>query len=72
MVSFKNYKITVDAYAPKLKPKSNTADMKQIQALYSDLENRFDGIEDQLLNLGMERLVIDIVKRGGIVDDEDS
>lgn len=64
MESFNNYKIKVDTYAPGLKPKSNEADMAKIKDLYSDLESRFKGIEDKLLDCQVERLIVDMVKRG--------
>ena len=72
MVSFKDYKIKVDTYAPGLKPKSNEEDMQKIKDLYSDLESRFDGIEAKLLDCNVEKLVVNIVKRGGVADVEDS
>ena len=72
MVSFKDYKIKVDTYAPGLKPKSNEKDMQKIRDLYSDLESRFDGIEAKLLDCNVEKLVVNIVKRGGVADVEDS
>lgn len=72
MVSFKDYKIKVDTYAPGLRPKSNEADMEKIKELYSDLESRFEGIEEKLLDCQVEKLVVNIVKRGGAADDEDS
>lgn len=72
MVSFKDYKIKVDTYAPGLKPKSNEEDMQKIRDLYSDLEGRFDGIEAKLLDCNVEKLVVNIVKRGGVADVEDS
>ena len=70
MVAFNDYKIRVDTYAPGLKPKSNEEDMAKIKDLYSDLEGRFKGIEPKLLDCKVEKLVVDIIKRGGIADDE--
>lgn len=71
MVAFNNYKIKVDTYAPGLKPKSNEEDMNKIKDLYSDLESRFDGVESKLLDCKVEKLVVDIVKRGGPADEDD-
>lgn len=70
MVHFKDYKIKVDTYSPGLKPRSNEADMEKIKKLYSDLENRFDGVEEGLVDCKVEKLVVTIVKRGGIADDD--
>ena len=70
MEVFNNYKIKVDTYAPGLKPKTNKADMNKIKNLYSDLESRFKGIEAKLLDCQVEKLVVDIVKRGGPADED--
>ena len=71
MAEFKDYKIRVDTYAPGLKPKSNEEDMNKIKDLYSDLERRFEGIEPKLLDCKVEKLVVDIIKRGGLADEDD-
>ena len=65
-----DYKIQVDTYAPGLKPKSNPEDMAKIKELYSDLEQRLKGIDAALSNCNVEKAVINIVKRGGLADDD--
>lgn len=69
MAKFNKYKIQVDTYAPGLKPRTDENDMKSIKTLYSHLEDRFDGVEQELDELGIERIVIDIIKRGGLADE---
>lgn len=65
-----NYKIKVDTYAPGLKPKSRPEDKDKIKKLYSALENRFKDVEEDLENCKVEKLVVTIVKRGGIADED--
>lgn len=71
MLAFNDYKIRVDTYAPGLKPKSSEEDMAKIKDLYSDLEGRFKGIEPKLLDCQVEKIVVNIIKRGGIADEDD-
>lgn len=70
MAKFEDYKVRVDTYAPGLRPKYNPDDHAAIIELYSDLESRLDGIDEKFKKLGVERIVVDIVKRGGLADDE--
>ena len=67
-----NYKIQADTYAPGLKPKSNPEDMEKIKDLYSKLENRLSGIDEELDNCMVEKLVISVIKKGGVADEDES
>lgn len=66
---FKDYKIKADTYSLTLHPKTNPEDLDLLKNLYSDLENRLEGIEPGLNKCGVERLVLTITKRGGLADD---
>ena len=66
-----NYKIRMDTYAPGLKPKRNPEDKKKLKKLISDFESRLIGLDDEMLEMGVERIVIDIIKKGGLADDGD-
>lgn len=67
-----NYRIQADTYAPGLKPKSNPDDMKKIRALYSKLETRLDGLDADLEECKVEKLVLSVIKKGGIADEDRS
>lgn len=69
MTKFEKYKVKVDTYAPGLRPKYNPGDLAKLKSLYSDFENRMDGIEKDWEELGVEKIVITIVKKGGLADD---
>lgn len=64
------YKFKADLYAPALKPKSNPKDKDRIQAIYGIIEDRLRGIEKDLKACSVEKLVIDITKRGGVADED--
>lgn len=68
-MKFDQYKVKADAYCPELKPKSNPEDMKKIKELYSNLENRLKGIEQEFDKCSVEKFVITFVKKGGIADE---
>lgn len=69
-MKFEKYKIKVDTYAPGLRPRFVEKDKKAIQDLYLNFESRFNGVESQLEDLGVEKLVITFIKRGGVADED--
>ena len=69
MSDMSEYKFRVDTYAPGLKPRTNEEDEKKIKQLYSHLSSKLQGVEQELIELGVERIVIDVIKKGGLADD---
>ena len=59
--------ITVNANAPKLKPKTKPEDMQKIQELYAYLDEQLAGVEAKMKKYGFEQLVItvDAVENAG-------
>ena len=52
--------ITVNANAPKLKPKTKSVDMQKIQELYAYLDEQLAGVEAKMKEYGFEQLVITV------------
>ena len=68
-MTFNKYIVQADTYAPELKPKSKPEDMEKIRNLYSNIESRLKGIEDDLENCSVEKFVISFTKKGGLADE---
>lgn len=69
MANFDKYKFQVDTYAPKLKPKTNPEDKDALKTLYSHFTARLNDLDEELEGLGVEKIVITIIKRGGLADE---
>lgn len=68
-MAYKKYIVQADTYAPELKPKSNPDDMAKIRDLYSNVEKRLNGIEEDLEKCQVEKFEITFIKRGGLADE---
>ena len=64
------YKIRMDTYAPGLKPKKNKEDLGKLKDLYHDFEEKLKNFDDRLAELGVEKIVINIIRKGGFADDD--
>ena len=66
-----NYKIRMDTYAPGLKPRKDKKDHDKLKKLCADFESRLSGLDEEMTELGVERIMLDIVRKGGLADDGD-